>query len=82
MKRIICGILAIFGIIGFSGCTFLLQKGRSSDVEKIEELSRQLDELGQTKQLLEQRLKQEIADKKVRLSMARKGLVITFVADV
>jgi len=41
-----------------------------------------LDELGQTKQLLEQRLKQEIADKQVRLSMAEKGLVITFVADV
>jgi chemotaxis protein MotB len=31
---------------------------------------------------LEERLKQEIADKKVRLEMAEKGLVITFVADV
>lgn len=82
MKRIICGTLAIFGIISLSGCTFILQKGRRSDIEKIEELSRQLDELGQTKQLLEQRLKQEITDKQVRLSMAEKGLVITFVADV
>ncbi len=65
-----------------SGCTFIFQKGRRSDVEKIEQLSRQLDELKQTQALLEDRLSQEIKDKQVRLAMMEKGLVITFVADV
>jgi chemotaxis protein MotB len=65
-----------------SGCTFIFQKGRRSDVEKIEQLSHQLDELKQTQALLEDRLSQEIKDKQVRLAMMEKGLVITFVADV
>ncbi len=82
MRGVICWILAILGIISFSGCTFILQKGRRTDIERIKELSKQLDEFKQTKQLLEQRLKQEIDDKRVRLAMAEKGLVITFVADV
>lgn len=82
MKRIICCLLVIFGTISFSGCTFIFQKGRRSDVEKIEKLTKQLDEFEQTKRLLEQRLKQEIADKEVRLERAEKGLVISFVTDV
>lgn len=82
MRRLICWTLVIFGMITFSGCTFVLQKGRRTDVERIQELSKQLDQFRQTKQLLEQRLKQEIADKQVRLAMVEKGLVITFVADV
>jgi len=80
MRRIINLILVCLFI--FSGCTFVIQKGRRSDVEKIEELTRNLDELLMTKKLLEERLKQEIADKQVRLEMMEKGLVITFVADV
>jgi chemotaxis protein MotB len=66
----------------FTGCTFVIQKGRRSDIEKIEELSRNLEELNQAKRILEERLKQEIEDKQVRLQMMEKGLVITFVADV
>ncbi len=65
-----------------SGCTFVFQKGRRSDVQKIEDLSRQLDELSQTKKLLEDRLSKEIKDKQVKLEMMEKGLVITFVADI
>jgi len=82
MKRIGYWILVIFGLICFSGCTFIFQKGRRTDIEKIEELSKKIDELSQTRELLEQRLRQEIADKQVRLSRTEKGLVITFVADV
>ena len=82
MRRVICWVLVVSGIISLSGCTLIFQRGRRSDVEKIEQLSRQLDELNQAKQLLEQRLTQEIADKQVSLSMAEKGLVISFVADV
>ncbi|MEW6170316.1 MAG: flagellar motor protein MotB [Candidatus Omnitrophota bacterium] len=66
----------------FSGCTVIFQKGRRSDIEKIQDLSHQLDLLAQTKTLLEERLKKEIADKEVRIEMLEKGLVVTFVADV
>jgi len=72
----------IFLTFSLAGCTFIFQKGRRSDVDKIEKLSQQLDELTQTKKLLEERLSQEIKDKQVRLQMMEKGLVITFVADV
>ncbi|MEW6075596.1 MAG: OmpA family protein [Candidatus Omnitrophota bacterium] len=65
-----------------SGCTFIIQKGRRSDVEKIEKLSRQVDELAQAKRILQDRLSSEIGGKQVRLEMAEKGLVITFLADI
>jgi chemotaxis protein MotB len=68
--------------LGLAGCTFIFQGGRRSDVEKIEQLTQQLDELSQAKKLLEDRLSQEIKDKQVRLQMMEKGLVITFVADI
>lgn len=71
-------ILAIF----LGGCTIILQKGKRSDIEKIESLNRQLKGLEDTKRLLSERLKQEITDKEVRLEMAEKGLVITFLADI
>jgi len=74
--------LIIFLTLGLAGCTFIFQKGRRSDIQKIEELSKELDELSQTKRLLEDRLSQEIQDKQVSLKMMGKGLVITFVADV
>jgi len=80
MKRLLS--LTVIGIFILSGCTFIIQKGRRSDIEKIEELSKNLEELNQAKRLLEERLKKEIQDKEVRLEMLEKGLVITFVADV
>ena len=72
----------IFLSLALTGCTFIFQKGKRSDAEKIEQLSRELDELSQTKRLLEDRLSQEIKDKQVKLQMMDKGLVITFLADV
>ena len=75
-------VLALFLVFSLAGCTFIFQKGRRSDVQKIEELSQQLDELSQAKKILEDRLSQEIKDKQVSLKMMEKGLVITFVADV
>jgi chemotaxis protein MotB len=82
MNRLACWIMVILGIMSFSGCTLVFQKGRRSDIEKIDALAKQLDELEQAKLLLEQSLKQEIADKQVRLERLEKGLVITFVTDV
>lgn len=69
-------------VLSFSGCTVILQKGRRSDMEKISELTSKVNELDQTKRLLEDRLKQEIADKQVKVQMLEKGLVITFVSEV
>ncbi len=84
MKRISFFKIALVALIGFGlcGCTVIFQKGRRSDVEKIKELSQELDQLSQAKKLLEERLQKEIDDKQVKLQMMEKGLVITFVADV
>ncbi|MFH1201817.1 MAG: OmpA family protein [Candidatus Omnitrophota bacterium] len=73
--------ILILGIT-LSSCTFIFQAGRRSDVEKIGSLSSQLDELSAAKRLLEQRFKQEIADKQVRLEMADRGLIVTVVNEV
>lgn len=75
-------VFIIFLGFGLAGCTFIFQPGRRSDMDKIKSLSSQLDELANTKRLLEERLSQEIQDKQLSLKMSEKGLVITFVADV
>jgi chemotaxis protein MotB len=74
--------IIIFLSFNLAGCTFIFQKGRRSDIQKIEELSKRLDELEQAKRLLEDSLSQEIKDKQVRLQMMEKGLVISVVGDV
>jgi len=60
----------------------IFQKGRRSDLEKIEVLEGELEKLRDASNLLESRLAKEIEEKKVSLTMAEKGLVITFVAEV
>lgn len=81
-RHLFIGIITAFLVVNLLGCTVILQKGRRSDIEKIDQLNSQLDQLDSTKRLLEQRLKQEISDKQIRLEMAEKGLVITFVSEV
>jgi len=80
--KVLKTILIVFIAISLAGCTFIIQKGRRSDVQKIEELSAELDELNKTRKLLEKRLSQEIEDKQVKLQMMEKGLVITVVGDL
>ncbi len=74
--------LVLFIALNLAGCTFIFQKGRRSDAQKIEELSAQLDELSRSKSMLEQKLSQEINDKQIKLQMMEKGLVITVVGDL
>lgn len=73
-------------LIGFlffiNGCAVIFQPGRRTDIEKIQVLEDELGELKNAKGVLEDRLFQEIKDKQVRLKMEKKGLVITFVAEV
>lgn len=80
--RILKTGLIVFISVTLAGCTFIFQKGRRSDIQKIEELSTQLDELGRAKRLLEDSLASEIQDKQVKLQMMEKGLVITVVGDL
>ena len=76
-------------VFTMSGCTFIFQKGRRQDVERITELQsqysslkNQLSELEQAKRELENRLRGEISDRSVKVEMMDRGLVITFVAEV
>lgn len=81
-NKFIKAVLITLVSLSLAGCTFIFQKGRRSDMEKINELSRQVDELNQAKKMLEEQFAQEIADKQVRLEMQEKGLVLIVVGDL
>ena len=88
--------IAAWGLIlaaGFAGCGVNFYAGRVTDVRRIQELSEELerlqrqkeseaDELAEAKRLLERQLRREISEKGVKLEMADRGLVITFVAEI
>lgn len=78
LRLLVLGLTGIF----LAGCTVIFQSGRRSDMEKIEELSAQLDELSRNRGTLEDKLSREIKDKQVKLQMMEKGLVITVVGDL
>ena len=75
-----------------AGCTLVVQKGRTSDIKKIESLSEEIKRLKMTEEellklkeayaILEKSLRKEISEEKVRLGIEKKGLVITFVDSV
>ena len=78
---------------GLAGCGINFYFGRPSDVTRIHELSARMDQIQSQKEaearqlkdaqaLLEQRLKKELADRQVKLEMAERGLVLTFVSEV
>lgn len=75
-------ILLVISLLILNGCTIIFQKGRRSDIEKIDILESELTNLKNASDLLESRLAKEIEEEKVRVTMAEKGLVITFVAEV
>ncbi len=88
-----CMIAAIVLIFFAAGCAINLYSGRPSDKAKIGALTDEVDKLQKLREeekrqlqeamdLLQKRLKTEIDDKQVRLEMAERGLVITFVAEV
>ena len=75
------GVVLILAL-SLSGCTVIFQKGRRSDIEKVSKLKQELTNLEKAKAELENRLKDEIGDKQVKVEMLERGLVITFVAEV
>ena len=93
MRKLVTKLLmfAVFTafLLSQAGCTFIFQKGRRVDVEKISKLKSEVDnlkdemsEMERAKRELEDRLKREISDKEVKVEMLEKGLVITFVLEV
>ena len=74
--------LVLVFVLGLSGCTIILQKGRRTDIEKITKMKNDLNELERAKEELEKRLQDEINNKQVKVEMQDKGLVITFVSEV
>jgi chemotaxis protein MotB len=82
MRKKLLVVSLLFCFIFINGCAVIFQTGRRSDTERIKTLEKELEELRNTKGLLEQTLEKEIKDKQVRLSMEEKGLVITFVSEV
>ena len=81
MRLILVLLIGLF-VSSMTGCTFIFQKGRRVDAEKISKLKHDLSELEKAKQELEDRLKNEIQDKQVKVEMLEKGLTITFVSEV
>ena len=87
---VILGIGSLISLL--AGCTVVLQKRHTSDIEKIESLSAELERLKMTKEelstlkdgyvALEESLSKEISEQKVSLGIEEKGLVITFVDSV
>ena len=93
MRGIPLGVTGVVVALALTGCGINLYSGRPTDVRRIHELSGELeqlrrqkeaetDQLREAQRALEQQLQNEIADKQVKLEMAERGLVLTFVAEV
>ncbi len=80
-KFLSVSVILFAGVIflNLTGCTIIFQKGRKSDVEKIQSLQEEVDRLSQIKAELEGKLK---GVEGVSLSMEDRGLVITFLDEV
>ncbi|MDD3375496.1 MAG: OmpA family protein [Candidatus Omnitrophica bacterium] len=77
-------LMCMVALLSFSvaGCTVVFQKGRSSDIQKISSLKRELTNIERAKRELENKLRNEIDDRQVSVEMLERGLVITFVSEV
>ena len=72
-------VACVFLISSITGCTIIFQKGRRSDLEKIQNLEEEVNRLSELKSVLERELS---GIKDVGLSMQERGLVITFLDKV
>ena len=85
--------LVLVLVFSLTGCAVNIYKGRPRDKARISELSTEVDrvsdlrkkekdELQRAMEDLQRKLNKEIADKKIKLEMAERGLVITFVDKI
>ncbi len=82
MRKLFLLLVAVVFAIGASGCAVNFYKGKPEEAKKIKQLTTQLEELEQTKRMLEDRLAREIADKQILLERTSRGLVITMTNDI
>ena len=93
MRRAVSSLIGGFVALALAGCGINFYSGRPTDVRKIHELSSELERLSQQKEAeadqlrdamnaLQRQLQNEIAGNQVKLEMAERGLVLTFVAEV
>lgn len=93
MRRAPFALMGLIVVLGLSSCGINFYAGRPTDVRKIHELSSELEQLRRQKEseanqlrdameALQRQLQREIGDKQVKLEMAERGLVLTFVAEV
>ena len=80
-KLAIIIVAAAFAIVG-NGCAVNFYKGKPEQEKKIRQLTTQVEELEQTKRMLEDRLAKEIGDKQILLERTSRGLVITMTNDI
>ena len=91
--RFLRTVSALLVAAGLAGCGINFYAGRPTDVRKIHELSSEMERLRRQKEVeadqlrdamdaLQRQLQKEISDKEVKLEMAERGLVLTFVAEV
>lgn len=72
-------LLAGFVFTNIFGCTVVFQKGRRSDIDKIQSLEQEIDRLAMIKAELEEKLK---GLEGVSLNMEDRGLVVTFLDEI
>jgi chemotaxis protein MotB len=82
MKRFMYVFVAAILTVTVSGCAVNFYKGKPEQEKKIRQLTTQLEELEETKRMLEDRLAREISDKQILLERTSRGLVITMTNDV
>jgi chemotaxis protein MotB len=82
LTKFLSVVICMFLIGALVGCSVKFYRGHPEDLQKISSLKSRLEELENAKQLLERRLKREIQDKQVQVDLTKRGLVITFVAEV
>ena len=75
-------MLLTLSALVLNGCSIIIHKGTKTDAERITTLESQLDELQNAKRQLEEQLNQAIKDNQVKVEMAERGVVITFVAEI
>lgn len=89
LRKLSVAAIAVLVTVSTSGCTFIFQKNRRPDVDKIQAMQDEVrslkdekSQLQRAKEELENQMSKEIADKEVKVEMLERGLVITFVAEV
>ncbi|MDP8261001.1 MAG: OmpA family protein [Candidatus Kappaea frigidicola] len=82
MKKFSFYFLAAVMMMVLAGCAIGVHKRSPQDVQTIKSLSQQLEDLRRAKSRLESQLQKEIAQGDVSITMGKRGLVVTVVAEV